>query len=365
MKRNRGLAGLLQGLSRRQLLQTTGAAAVGISVAGLPDFASAEEEKKLVFYNWDTYIDPDALDEFTEATGIEITMDLFADTAELFAKLKEGNQGYDVIVPSNDWVPRMVAADMIQPLDHAKIPNLKYMFPRFMDVKFDPGRKYSIPYMWGTVGVGYRKSRVDGPPDSWKYLYDSDKYAGKIALLSDCGTMIACGLRYLGYDVDDIDPKHNAEVTDMLIKQKKYIKTFAEDNGQDLLASGEVDLAMEYNGDIAQLMTEDDDIGFIIPKEGGIIWEDTLCVPTGAPHPDNAHKFINFIYEPKVNAQIAEFIQYATPNEAAYKLMPAGYRDNPAIYPPAAALDASQEATYVGEEGVTMRDELCTKMEAA
>ena len=297
MKRNRGLSSLMSALSRRQFLQGTGAVAAGISVTGLPNLAAAadEEEKKLVFYNWDTYIAPETIPQFTDQTGIQVTMDLFADTSELFAKLREGNKGYDVIVPSNDWVPRMVAADMIQPLDHSKIPNMKYMFPRFMDPAFDPGRKYSLPYMWGTIGVGYRKSAVDPAPDSWKLLYESDKYAGKIALLSDCNTMLAPALKLLGYSINSKDPKENEEAAQLIIDHKKNIKTFAEDNGQDLLAAGEVDLTMEYNGDIAQLMTEDPDVGFVIPNEGGVIWEDTLCIPTGAPHPNNAHKFINFI----------------------------------------------------------------------
>lgn len=363
MKRNRGLGGLLNALSRRQFMG--GAAAVGVSIAGMPKFASAAEEKKLNFYNWDTYIGETTLDDFKAATGIEVKMDLFADTSELFAKLRAGNPGYDVVVPSGDWIPRMVAADMLMPLDHSKIPNMSNLFPRFLDASFDKGRKYSLPYMWGTIGIGYRKSKVKEVPDSWKYLFDSDVYANKIAVLSDCGTMISCALKYLGYSANSIDPAENEAAIALITKQKGIIKSFADDNGQDLLASGEVDLTMEYNGDIAQLMTEDPDIGFVLPKEGGLVWQDTLAIPKGAPHVENAHAFINYIYEPEVNQKITDYIQYATPDKAGYDLMPEEYRTNEAIFPPEAALDASESTDYLGEEATQMREELCTKMKAA
>ena len=350
MNRKRGMAGLLSAISRRQFM--TGAAAVGLSITTMPKFASAAEEKKLNFYNWDTYIGETTLADFQAATGIEVKMDLFADNSELFAKLRGGNPGYDVIVPSNDWIPRMVAGNMLQELDHSKIPNMANLFPRFLDEPFDPGRKYSVPYMWGTIGIGYRKSKVSSVPDSWKVLYDS-------------GTMLSCALKYLGYSANSTDKAENEAAAELIIKQKKNIKSFAEDNGQDLLASGEVDITMEYNGDIAQLMTEDDDVGFVLPKEGGIIWEDTLAIPAGAPHPENAHAFINYIYEPEANQLITDYIQYATPNKAGFDLMPEEYQTNPAIFPPDEAIAASETASYLGEDVVQMREELCTKINAA
>lgn len=363
MKRNRGMAGLLQALSRRQFVQ--GAGAVGVSITAMPSMAAAEEAK-LNFYNWDTYIGETTLDDFKAATGIEVTMDLFADNDELFAKLREGNPGYDVIVPSNDYVARMAAADMLEPLDHGLIPNITHLYPRFLtDAAFDPGRKYSLPYMWGTIGVGYRKSAVNSVPDSWSVMFDSDEYAGKIALMADCGTLIQMALRYLGHSINSTDDTELAAAEALLIKQKPNIKAFAEDNGQDLLAAGDVDLAMEWNGDIAQLMSEDDDIGYFVPKEGGLVWEDTLCIPKGAPHPENAHKFINYIYEPEVNALIAEFIEYATPNKTAADSMDESYSGNPAIYPPEDVLAVSESSLYLGEDHASKIDEMCTRIFAA
>ncbi|ABS63170.1 extracellular solute-binding protein family 1 [Parvibaculum lavamentivorans DS-1] len=363
MNRKRGMAGLLGALSRRQFM--TGAAAVGLSITAMPKFVSAAEEKKLTFANWDTYIGETTLDDFKAETGIEVTMDLFADVSELFAKMRGGNPGYDVIVPSNDWVQRMIQAGMLQELDHSKIPNIKNIYPRFMDEPFDPGRKYSLPYMWGTVGIGYRKSKVSAVPDSWGALYDSDEYAGRSALLSDCGTMIGCALKYLGYSLNSTDKAENEAAAELIIKQKGKIKAFAEDNGQDLLAAGEVDVTMEYSGDIAQLMSEDDDIGYVVPKEGGIIWEDVLAIPASAPHPENAHAFINYIHSPEPNQLITDYIQFATPNKAGFDLMPEEYQTSEVTFPPEDVVAVSEVASYLGEEVTQMREALCTKINAA
>ncbi|HZF45226.1 MAG TPA: spermidine/putrescine ABC transporter substrate-binding protein, partial [Sphingomonadaceae bacterium] len=264
-----------KGMGRRSLLQALGAAAVGISFGGLAacsksdggKVAATGEEASLNFYNWDTYIGETTLDDFKGTSGISVNMSLFATNDELFAKLRAGNPGFDVIVPSNDFVERMIESDLIVPLDHSLLPNMKNIDPTFIDVAYDPGRKFSMPYTWLTLGIGYRKSKVKGVPDSWKYLFDSPEYAGRIALLSEAGDVIRLGAKYLGHSVNGLTPEIIKQVEAMMIKQKPNIKTFHEDNGQDLLLSGEVDVVMEYNGDIAQIMTEDDDIDFVLPKE--------------------------------------------------------------------------------------------------
>ena len=340
-------------IGRRSLLQGLGVAAVGISFGGLAgcersggDKAANGEEPKLNFYNWDTYIGETTLDDFKGASGIDVNMSLFATNDELFAKLRAGNPGFDVIVPSNDFVERMIQADMLEALDHAQIPNLKNVDPSFIDVAYDPGRKFSLPYTWLTLGIGYRKSKVKAVPDSWKYLFDSADYAGRIAVLSEAGDMFRLAAKYLGHSVNALNTDIIKEIEAMLIKQKPNIKAFHEDNGQDLLLSGEVDLVLEYNGDIAQIMAEDDDIGFVLPKEGSQLNSDTLCIPKGAPHPKNAHAFINYLLDAEAGKKISEFILYPTPNAAAKALMPDDYKNNPVIFPPADVLAKSEYASY-------------------
>jgi spermidine/putrescine transport system substrate-binding protein len=350
-------------LTRRSFLAGMGAVAAGIHF--VPRQALAAEEPKLNFYNWDTYIGETTLADFLTASGIEVKMDLYADNDELFAKLKEGNPGYDLIIPTNDYVERMLAAEMLVPLDHSLIPNMKNIDPNFLDAAFDPDRKYSLPYMWGSIGIGYRKSKVDGVPDSWKWLYDSDKYSGRIALLADGGTVIGMGLKYIGESLNSTDTAKIKQIETMLIKQKPHIKVFAEDNGQDLLASGEVDLTMEWNGDILQVMGEDPDIGYAVPKEGGLLWEDCMCIPKGGAHPMNAHKFINYILDAKAGAAIADYIQYATPNKAAKALLPDEYTKNPAIFPPDSVISRSEASIYLGEDRQRLIDETWTRIQAA
>jgi spermidine/putrescine transport system substrate-binding protein len=201
--------------SRRQLLQGAGAFAVGLTF--LPRFSLAQEEKKLNFYNWDTYIGENTLADFNSATGIEVKMDLYADNDELFAKLKGGYPGYDVIVPTNDTLERMIKADMVIPLDHSKIPNMANIDEPFKDAQFDPGRKFSIPYMWGTLGIGYRKSAVNGAVDSWKVLLDSDEYAGQIAVLGDQQNVLGAALKYLGYSWNSTSAEELKKVEELLI----------------------------------------------------------------------------------------------------------------------------------------------------
>ena len=346
---------------RRRFL--AGSAAVGLSLK-LPRGARAAGGE-VNFYNWDTYIGENTLEDFEEATGIEVQYDLFADNAELFAKLRGGNPGYDVIVPTNDYVEQLIEAELLMPLDHAKIPNMANIDPLFMDPAFDPGRKFSLPYMWGTIGIGYRKSAVDAPPESWKELLESDRYAGRIALLSEPTTVLQMAMKAQGRSLNDWSDENPAAAEEMLVAQKPRITAFAPDNGQDLLLAGEVDLAMEWNGDIQQVMEEDDDIGYVLPKEGGLVWEDALAIPVGAKNVDNAHALINYLLDAEVGADIAAFIGYATPNAAAKELMDADYIENPVIFPAEEAMRNSESSVYPGQERMRKIDEAWTRIKAA
>ena len=345
--------------NRRSILQGLGVAAVGLSLGGLAACGKGDktkaagakipptgEEKKLNFHNWDTYIGETTLADFKAASDVDVNMQLFATNDELFAKLRAGNPGFDVIVPSNDFVERMVQSKMIQPLDHSLIPNLKNIDPAFINVPYDPGRKYSMPYTWLVLGIGYRKSKVKTPPDSWKVLFDSNEYAGRIGLLSEAGDLFRLYGKYLGKSVNDLTPTDIATIEKMMIKQKPFVKVYHEDNGQDLLVKGDIDLVLEYNGDIAQKMVEDNDIDFILPKEGSQLNSDTLCIPVGAPRPKNAHAFINYLLDANAGAEITKTILYPTPNAAAKALMPESYRNNKVVFPPADQIAKCEYARF-------------------
>ena len=357
--------------SRRSLLSGLGAVAAGLSFGGLEACAPKGrigpngEEQKLNLYNWDTYTGKTTLADFRAKTGIEVKMSLFATNDELFAKLKAGNPGFDVIVPSNEYVTRFRLAGLLMPLDLAKIPNRVNLLPGFVDPPFDPGRRWSMPYTWLVLGIGYRKSKIDGVPDSWKWLMDSDRYKGRIGLFAEADDLVELGAKYLGHSVRHIPAPVIDQVARMYIRQKPNIKIFHHDEGQDLLLSGEIDIVMEYNGDIAQVMAEDPDLDFVVPREGSILNSDCLCIPKGAPRPDNAHQFINFLLDGKNGAEVYETIRYPTPNAAALALMPAEYRDNPVIFPPPAALARCEYAEFEGLERSHLYDETVTRIFAA
>lgn len=357
--------------SRRSLLAGLGAAAAGLSFGALEGCAPRAplgpngEEAKLNLYNWDTYTGKTTLADFKAATGITVKMSLFATNDELFSKLRAGNPGFDVIVPSNEFVTRMRISDMLMPLDLDKIPNRRNLLPAFQNPDFDPGRHYSMPYTWLVLGIGYRKSRVDGVPDSWKWVMDSDRYKGRIGLFSEADDLIELGAKYLGHSVRDIPLPMIDQIAEMYIRQKPNIKIFHNDEGQDLLLAGDIDIVMEYNGDIAQVMQEDPDLDFVVPREGSILNSDCLCIPKGAPRPDNAHQFINFVLDAKNGAEIYETIKYPTPNAAALALMPEDYRNNKAIFPPADVMARCEYAHFEGLKRAQLYDETLTRIFAA
>jgi spermidine/putrescine transport system substrate-binding protein len=346
-------------ISRRGFVSGALGIAAALPAPGRPGLAQSGQVN---VYNWDTYIGETTLDDFTEATGIAVRYDLYADNDELFAKLREGNPGYDVIFPTNDYVERMIAAEMLLPLDHSKIPNLGNVDAAFADPQFDPGLQHSAPYFWGTVGLGYRASAAD--PRAFADLFEGDAFAGRIALLNSVDS-IRSALKYLGHSLNTKDPAEIAQAADALIQIKPKIKSFAPDTGQDLLISGEVDICLEYNGDVLQAMEEDDDLSYVVPDEGSILWEDNMCIPRGAPNPDNAHALINFILDAPVHGAIAEYVRYPCPNAAALEFIPEADRTDPAIYPPREVLERCEFAIYKGEEVEGLYQDALTRVLAA
>ncbi|WP_353231017.1 spermidine/putrescine ABC transporter substrate-binding protein [Novosphingobium sp.] len=353
------------GRSRRNFLSDIGLAGIGLSFTGaLGACARNSLAATLNLYTWDTYVGKHTLADFEKAAGAKVNISLFANNDELFAKLRDGNPGYDVIVPSNDFVERLHQAGSLIDLDHAQIPNLANIDPRYLNPPFDPGRRVSVPYTWIVTGIGYRKSKVDGVPDSWKWVLDSDRYKGRIGLLAEASELFEIGAKYLGLPANTADAGTIARVQAMLLRQKPNIAVFHDDNGQDLLLAGDIDLVIEYNGDIAQVMREDPDLGFVIPREGGILASDSLCIPKGAPNAALAHRFINFVLDAHNGAHVSETIRYPTPNRAALALMPPEYRNNPVIFPARDALAKCEYSRYQGQDIQSAYEQAMTRVRA-
>lgn len=297
--------------------------------------ASQESENVLSVYNWSTYIAPEVITEFEQKFNAKIQYDTYENSEELYAKVKPGNPGYDVAFPADYMVEIMASEGLLEELNQEKIPNLKNLNPKFMNLPFDPGNKYSLPYQWGTMGIGYNTQATGGKIDSWSALF-APEYKGRVALLDDMRSSFAIALISEGYDPNTTNPEEIAKARDFLIANKGAIAVFAPDTEQQLLDRGEVDLACGWSGDIFQVMEENSNIAYAIPQEGTIIFTDNMVMLKNASNRELAEKFINFILEPEVGAKISNFIKFATPNQAS---IDGGFIDsedlnNPGIYPP-------------------------------
>ncbi len=328
--------------SRRRFLARAGA--LGLSVPVL--CASAQTDSAQVsLYNWPDYLPPETLDDFHRSSGITARHDIFTSDEELYARLRGHNPGFDLIVPGNANVERMRAADMLLPLEHDRIPNLKNIDPFFLDPPFDPGRQFSLPYLWGCVGIGYRKSAVARAPQTWRDLFDAPRENHRVALLRDRAIVTRLAIKALGKSLNDLSEANLDAARRLLEGADSGSLIFAPDNGQDLLLSGEVDMAMEWNTDIMRAMEQDDDLAFVLPEEGGLLWEDALCIPRGAPEIDHAYALLDFLLSAEAGAAIARFTRYATPNTAALPLLDTHYTTHPAITPTPTARHNSQYPT--------------------
>jgi len=319
----------------------------------------------LSIYNWATYIDEETIPEFEEKFNVEVKYDTFESNEALLAKIQPGNPGYDIIVPTGDFVESMASEGLLLELNHENIPNLKYLDEAFVDPPFDPGNRYSVPYQWGTIGIGYNIEKTGEEITSWGQVFNP-KYSGRVALMEDARAMMGAILIYLGYDPNTTDPEQLEEAKNFLIDKKDVIATFAPDTGQDLLDQGEVDIAIEWSGDIFQIMEENDAIRYAIPEEGTIIWTDNLAIPEGAPNKELAEKFINFTLEPEVSARISNYVKFGTPNRAAIDqgLIEKEDLENPGIYPPPETFGRLKYAKNLGEQ-TAIYDEIWTELKVA
>ncbi len=329
-------------LARRRFLG--GASALGLSLKW-GQAAAQTAGGHVNVYNWPDYAAPNTVEDFQRVSGIEAHYEVFTDDDELFARLRGSNPGFDLIVPGNANVERMLEAGMLMPLEHARIPNIANLDPFFLDPPFDPGRQFSLPYLWGSIGIGYRKSALGYVPRSWKDLFDGSDQHHRIALLREPLIVTRLAIKALGGSLNDLSEANLAAAERLLARRDPTSVIFAPDNGQDLLLSGEVDMAMEWNTDVMRAMDTDDDIAFVLPEEGGLLWEDALCIPNGAPNVDNAYALINFLLSAEAGAAIAAYTRHATPNSAALALLDLSYTTHPAILPTPTARQNSQYPT--------------------
>jgi len=332
-------------------------AACGSSSKGgssAPPDVTSPEAKTLNFYNWTAYIAPSTIPNFQKETGIKVTYDNYSSNDELFAKMSAGSTGYDIIVPTDATLVKMIHADLVEPLDLSLITNIGNIEQRFRTAAYDPGNKYSIPWQWGTTGIGFDKTKVGGKVTDWD-AFNLPAIKGKSSFLDEARDAFAMALFALKLDPNTTDTGDLDQAKDYLISLKKKIKTITSDY-QDPLASGELLLSQAYSGDVFTIQVDNPKVEYIIPKSGAFSWVDSMAVPKGAKHPGNAEKFMNYMLEPKVGAALTNTVHYGSPNQAATPYIDKAILDNPLIYPPADVLAKLPFQKDIGEEELKYSD---------
>ncbi len=292
-----------------------------------------QQKKELRLLNWSDYMPREVLNEFEKREGVKVVEDTYDSPEAMLSKLQAGGDSeFDLLITPDYTVGTLARADSLLELDKSKIPNLQNLDPQFADPAFDPGGKYSVVYQWGTTGLAYREDLVSGPVESWAVLFDPAKQVGRFLLLDEMREMMGAALKYKGESVNTTDPAKLAEVQALLLEAKRRSQGFAGGTSiRDRLIAGDIAVGPAYSGDILAAQPENPKLKYVIPVEGATLWTDNLVILKKSPNQDLAYKFINFLLEPEIAAQISNSIGYATPVAAAMDKIEE--RDNPLIYP--------------------------------
>lgn len=334
---------------RTQLKKSLLASLIASAATGV---MAADEEKTLNIYNWSDYIAADTIKNFEQETGIDVIYDVFDSNEVLEAKILSGQTGFDLVVPSNDFLGRQAQAGAFQALDKSKLTNYGNLDPKLMAVleeTVDPDNTYSVPYLWGTTGIGYNVDKVkevlgdDAPVDSWDLVFKPEN----MEKLQSCGVtflnapteILAAALNYIGKDPNSTKTSDYEEALAILKPIRPYITYFHSSQYINDLANGDICVAVGWSGDVLQAADRayeaenGVEIEYSIPKEGALAWFDLMAIPNDAKHPENALLFINYLLRPEVIADISNYVWYANPNTASRDFIDEEILENQGIYP--------------------------------
>jgi spermidine/putrescine transport system substrate-binding protein len=281
-------------------------------------------------YTWADYVKPELVQRFEAQQRCRVVIDTFDSNESMFAKMKAGATGYDVVTPSSYMVSVLNAQGLLQPLDAALIPNRKNVDPDYLKIALDPKMDHSVPYMLTNSGLAYLKSKVKDPVPSWAML-DRTDLKGRMTMLNDMRETIGAALKSLGYSLNTTDDGQLAEARDVVVRWKRNLAKFENEQYKTGIASGEFLLVHGYSGDVLQVQKENPDVAFVVPREGTSVSCDDLAIPKSAKEVALAHALINFLQDPDVAAENSNFISYLCPNRPAYAKLEAEIRDNPAV----------------------------------
>lgn len=316
--------------------------------AVLPLLAAAQTAE-LQLFNWNDYIAPETVKRFEASCKCRLVQTYYSDNEELVAKLAAGARGYDVLVPTSNYVAGMAKAGWLQPLDHRKLPNVKNVMPQYVNTPFDPGNKYSVPYAMSITLIGYNDAKIKElgvPVDSWATLFDPKivgKLSKRVTVLDSQSEVLAAALKYLGYSVNDRDPEHWEQAKQVILKAKPYWAAFNSSSYIKELATGNIWLVHGYSNDIfqadkgAQEAKQNFHIRHSLPKEGAVLALDVMVLAKGAPHPGLAYQFLNFMLDGRNSADLTNMIGSGNPNQDALAYIKPEIKQIKAVFPDAQA----------------------------
>lgn len=331
---------------------------IGEFIYGQKDGTS--KNGQVIVYNWGEYIDPEIIDLFEEETGIDVIYEEFETNEIMYPKIQSGAIAYDVVCPSDYMIQRMIENDLLAEINYDHIPNLKYIGDNYMKMsrQFDPENKYSVPYLWGTVGILYNKKMVDEPVDSWGILWDK-KYEDSILMQDSVRDAFAVALKYLGYSLNSTDLDELEAAKNLLIEQKPLVQAYVIDQVRDKMIGGEAALGVIYSGEALYCQQENPDLDYVIPKEGTNIWIDSWVIPKNAKNVENAEAFINFLCRPDIAKMNFDYITYSIPNTAGRDLIEdESLRNSPIAFPDDSKLENCETFRFLGDDNDALYNRL-------
>lgn len=310
---------------------------------------NSDSSKVLNVYNVGDYIDEDLITKFEEETGIQVQYSTYDTNEMMYQKIKSGSTHYDIVVPSDYMVSKMISEGLLEKIDFKNIPNIKHIDKKFLKPSYDKQNEYSVPYMWGTLGIVYNSKMVNKTVDSWDIFWDTD-YKRNVLVFDSVRDTMGVALKKLGYSMNSINQNEINEARDILIEQKENTLAYVNDDGKDRMIGNEAAIGMFYSGDFPPMKEENPDLEYVIPKEGSNKWVDAMCIPTTAENKKEAELFINFLANPENAKQNTEYIGYSTPNKEAYKLLDDEIKNDKDQYPDEIILDKCETFINLGDE---------------
>ena len=323
-------------------------------------------ENVINVYNWGEYIDPEVIEMFEEETGITVNYEEFETNEEMYTIVAKGARNYDVICPSDYMIQKMIENDLLAEINFENVPNIVNIGSQYMESAkgFDPENKYCVPYCWGTVGIMYNKSMVDEPVDSWAILFD-EKYENQILMQNSVRDAYCVALSYLGYNINTMNEDELQEATELLIEQKPIVQAYVVDQVRDKMIKNAAALGVIYSGEAIYMQRENEDLEYVIPKEGSNVWIDGWVIPKNCKNKEGAEAFINFLCRPDIALMNFDYITYSTPNVAARELIEdEEIRNSTIAFPDAKELEKCEVYKYLGSEGDKLYDKYWTKVGA-